>query len=130
MSTSFLTSLSEQEFKDFLKSAIRETLSEELKQLGQALPDTLGIKEAANFLKLKITTLYEKTSRKLIPHFKKGNKLYFLKAELEEWIKKGKVKTQGEIEGDAATYLLTGKEKNSGKNKSMFNKKNQPNEKN
>jgi excisionase family DNA binding protein len=105
MNTSFLTSFSEQEFKDFLKSAIKEVLKEELQNLKSNQPETFSIKEAASFLKLKITTLYEKTSRKLIPHFKKGNKLYFNRVELEDWINQGKVKTQQEIEGSAATYL-------------------------
>lgn len=111
MSTSFLTSLSEKEFKEFLKSAIKEILSEDLKNLKSDLPDILNIGEAASFLKLKITTLYEKTSRKIIPHFKKGNKLYFNRKELEEWIKTGKVRTKPEIEGQAATFLLTEKHK-------------------
>ena len=111
MSASFLTSLSEQEFKEFLKSAIKEILNDNLKNLRSDLPDILNIGEAASFLKLKITTLYEKTSRKLIPHFKKGNKLYFNRKDLEEWIKTGKVTTKPEIEGQATTYLLTEKQK-------------------
>lgn len=111
MNTSFLTSFNEQEFKDFLKSAIKEVLLEEFKQLKPEQPTTLSINEAAKFLKLKITTLYEKTSRKLIPHFKKGNKLYFNKDELEDWIKKGKVKIASEIESEAAAFLLNGRTK-------------------
>lgn len=115
MSASFLTNLTEQEFKEFLKSAIKEIIGEDLKKLKSDLPDILNIREAAAFLKLKITTLYEKTSQKIIPHFKKGNKLYFNRIELEEWIKKGKVKTRTETEGEAATYLLNEKQKNSRK---------------
>jgi excisionase family DNA binding protein len=111
MNVSFLTALSESEFKELLKSSIREILSEDLRQLKSTLPDILNIQEAASFLKLKITTIYEKTSRKLIPHFKKGNKLYFNRAELIDWIQRGKVKTKPEIEGQAATYLLTGTNK-------------------
>lgn len=106
MNTSFLTSLNEQEFKTFLKAAIREILEEQLTQAKPKLPDILNIGEAAAFLKLKITTLYEKTSRKIIPHFKKGNKLYFNKDELEAWIKTGKVSTRQELETKAAGFLL------------------------
>ncbi len=115
MGASFLTNLTEQEFKEFLKSAIKEIIGEDLKKLKSELPDILNISEAAAFLKLKITTLYEKTSQRMIPHFKKGNKLYFNRNELGEWIKKGKVKTKPEIESEAATYLLNGKQKNSRK---------------
>ncbi|MBA3664242.1 MAG: helix-turn-helix domain-containing protein [Bacteroidetes bacterium] len=106
MSTQFLTNLSEQEFKEFLKDALKEILSEQLGAVKQQLPDILNIKEASEFLKLKITTLYEKTSRKQIPHFKKGNKLYFYLSELQNWIKQGKVKTREEIESEAVTYTL------------------------
>ncbi len=112
MSTAFLTSLSEEEFKNFLQSAIKEILSQDLNKLKPSLPDILNIGEAASFLKLKITTLYEKTSQKIIPHFKKGNKLYFYRDELDAWIKTGKVKTNSEIEGQAVTYLSAKRHKN------------------
>lgn len=121
MGASFLTSLNEQEFKEFLKSAIKEILGDDLKNLKSDLPDILNIREAAAFLKLKITTLYEKTSLKVIPHFKKGNKLYFKRKELEEWIKTGKVKTKPEIEGQAVNFLLNGNKKRSRKNNANTN---------
>lgn len=111
MNTSFLTSLSEQELKAFLKSAIRDILQEQLYLEKPKLPDILNIGEAAAFLKLRINTLYEKTSRKLIPHFKKGNKLYFNREELEDWIRTGKVKTIQELGDTAATFLLSPKRK-------------------
>lgn len=106
MSASFLTSFTEQEFKDYLKEAIREVIAEELKQVKPSQTETLSITEAAAFLKLKLTTMYEKTSRKLIPHFKKGNKLYFNRTELEEWIRKGKVKTASDIESEAIVHVM------------------------
>lgn len=110
MALSFLTNLDEKEFKQFLKDALKEILSENLSALKPQLPEILNVQQAADFLKLKINTLYEKTSQKSIPHFKKGNKLYFHRTELEEWIKQGKVKTYDEVEGEALTYLLSGKQ--------------------
>lgn len=121
MGASFLTSLTEQEFKEFLKSAIKEILSEDLRNLKNDLPDILNIKEASAFLKLKIATLYEKTSLKVIPHFKKGNKLYFKRKELEEWIRSGKVKTNPELEGQAVGFLLNGNKKKDRKNNTNNN---------
>ena len=109
MSIQFLTNISEQEFKEFLKDALKEVLGEQLGAIKQQLPDILTVQQAADFLKLKITTLYEKTSRKLIPHFKKGNKLYFHLSELQAWITQGKVKTREEIEGEAITFTLNKK---------------------
>ena len=106
MSVSFLTNITEQEFKEFLKEALTEILGEKLSASKSQLSEILNVQQAAEFLKLQITTLYEKTSRKLIPHFKKGNKLYFHLSELQEWIKQGKVKTHEEIECEAITFTL------------------------
>lgn len=44
------------------------------------------VKQAAAFLDLAEQTIYGLTSRNEIPHYKRGKKLYFLKAELEKWI--------------------------------------------
>jgi excisionase family DNA binding protein len=68
--------------------------------------DILDIKQASDFLRLKLNTLYEKTSQKIIPHFKKGNKLYFNRAELQAWVEDGKVKTTAELQGEASSYTL------------------------
>jgi excisionase family DNA binding protein len=101
----FFTNLNETELKEFLKQSLRDVLNEKPSKVPD-FPNILDIKQAAEFLKLKINTLYEKTSRKQIPHFKKGNKLYFNRADLQEWIMKGKVKTNDEIESNALTHLL------------------------
>ena len=106
MSVSFLTNLSEAEFKAFLKEALREILSEQISSKAESQPEILDVKQAARYLRLKLTTLYEKTSQKLIPHFKKGNRLYFNLADLRSWIVEGKVKTASDIDGEAATYTL------------------------
>ena len=106
MSVQFLTNISSEEFKEFLKDALKEILPEQLGAVKQQLPEILDIKQAGEYLKLKIATLYEKTSRKQIPHFKKGNKLYFYLSELQNWIKQGKVKTRDEIESEAVTFTL------------------------
>ena len=107
----FLTNLNKDEFKELLKETIMEVLNENYKALELHAPQILDVKQAAEFLHLEITTIYEKTSRKLIPHFKKGNKLYFNSGELEAWIQQGKVKTANEIGVEAIDYLLTGKGK-------------------
>lgn len=101
-----LTSYTEQEFRQFLKAIILEVLAEMPPGNQSTNGNPMDIQEAAKFLKLEVNTLYEKTSRKLIPHYKKGNKLYFDQAELEVWVKAGKVKSREEIEVEASTYLL------------------------
>lgn len=106
MAVSFLTNLSEEEFKIFLKQALTDILGEQLTQNKTHVPSILDVKQAAEFLRLKITTLYEKTSQKMIPHFKKGNKLYFNRDELQLWVQQGKVKTSDELQSEAASYTM------------------------
>ena len=74
------------------------------KQIQESLPDILDIKQAASYLKLKVNTLYEKTSLKLIPHFKKGGKLLFVREELLKWVREGKVNTLSELQAQAVNY--------------------------
>ena len=105
MERSFLLNFSEAEFKSLLKETLREIMREE-KSVSQTVSEILDVKQAANFLRLKVATIYEKTSRKLIPHFKRGNKIFFKRSELEAWVTEGKVKSTGEMESDALTFLL------------------------
>jgi len=53
------------------------------------LPDTkyLTAKEATKFLNMPIATLYGLTSRREIPHFKRGSVLLFDRAELDAWMR-------------------------------------------
>ena len=106
MAVSFLTNLSEEEFKIFLKTALSEILGDQITNRKSDLPDILDGKQAADFLRLKISTLYEKTSEKSIPHFKRGNKLYFNRQQLQAWLEEGKVKTTDELQGEAASYTM------------------------
>lgn len=48
--------------------------------------------EAADYLKISLSTLYRHTSRKTIPHFKPGRKLLFEKRLLDEWLNSHLVK--------------------------------------
>lgn len=105
--------LSKAELKDLLRETLQEILKEAKDYQSKSIPDILDIKQAAEFLKLKITTLYEKTSSKTIPHIKKANKLYFKRGELEQWLSEGKVKTVQEVQHDAITYSMNRKNRRS-----------------
>jgi hypothetical protein len=50
-------------------------------------------------------TWYSKISRNEVPHYKRGKKLYFLKSEIDEWLRQGKCKSNVEIEQEAEAYL-------------------------
>jgi excisionase family DNA binding protein len=110
MALTIAINIDEQEIKRFLKEALMELLSEGF-PAQQQQPEIFDVRQAANFLKMKLATLYEKTSEKLIPHFKKGKRLYFKKEELQDWINAGKVSTKEELESRAMTILMGKKDR-------------------
>ncbi len=50
-------------------------------------------------------TLYAKTGKGEIPHFKKGRKLFFKRSELIKWIEAGRCKTKKDLDDLAKQYL-------------------------
>ena len=55
------------------------------------------------------STWYSKISRNEIPYYKRGKKVYFLKSEIDEWLKQGKHKSKTEIKQEAEIYLSNNK---------------------
>jgi excisionase family DNA binding protein len=70
----------------------------------------LTVTEAAEFLNLTVPTIYSKVSRGELPFMKRSKRLYFSNIELLEYIKKGRAKTNTEIEEEASKFL-TGKKR-------------------
>ena len=69
------------------------------------LDNPLGIKDAAQLTGLTVPTLYGYCQRNEIPYNKKGNRLYFFKSSIIEWIKTGKQKTLKELEAETDACL-------------------------
>lgn len=63
------------------------------------------VKEAAQFLKLSVPTIYALVSRAEIPYMKKGKRLYFSNLQLIDWLKTGRRKTLSETAKEAEQYL-------------------------
>ena len=72
--------------------------------------------EAAEFLSFIAATMYDKLSRGELPVLTRGKRLYISRAELLEYLKDGREKSNAEIERNANVYLLNNKmELNNGK---------------
>jgi len=80
---------------------------EQLAMIGSK--SVLDLSEAAVFTGYSESHLYNLTSKRQIPHYKKNRKLYFKKQELEEWMLEREVKTDKEIRSKASTYVSTHK---------------------
>ena len=110
--------MSREELKEFFLEILQELFARGgLKALlPKAVPPEdevlINVQEAASVTGLSVNTLYEKTCRREVPHYKKGKRLYFRATELLKWITQGRVKTQTEIQQDAITHTLTRNVKN------------------
>lgn len=87
---------------------------QELKALGankqDAVPDMMTLEECAKFLGKTTSTIYTMTSKNAIPHHKGGNKLYFFKHELIEWLtKRQQTSSTGETIEERALAIATSK---------------------
>lgn len=80
----------------------QETPTEQPEQL-------LTIQEAANFLSLSVPTMYSKVSKNELPYMKRSKRLYFSMTELMHYLKQGRIKTNSEIQVEAASYFHTKK---------------------
>ena len=53
------------------------------------------------------STVYRETREDAIPHHKKGKRLYFLKSEIDAWLKSGKIKSDSDIAAERDSYLTS-----------------------
>jgi excisionase family DNA binding protein len=105
MDSEMIFQYSRDEFKSLLKETLREILAED-KTSTENQSTLINIQEAAALLNLAVNTLYEKTSDKLIPHYKHGKKIMFKKSELLAWVESRRVKTIHEIRKEATSQIL------------------------
>ncbi|AYD49083.1 MAG TPA: helix-turn-helix domain-containing protein [Arachidicoccus soli] len=71
----------------------------------------LDIDGVQKYLSMKRSSIYQKTHKKEIPHYKKGKALYFLKEELDQWVRQGRRPMKGEIDPEKE-MLITRRFKN------------------
>lgn len=104
---SFITPIIQKAVNQAVKKAIQQNqvLSHKPKN------EILDINGAVEITGNSKNTIYQLTSKKLIPHFKRGRKLYFKRSELLKWIEAGKQKTVDEMLSDTDDYLLNRKMK-------------------
>lgn len=91
-------------FKSWVKEALIEMQGYKAETIKQP-EKLLTVKEAATFLNLTVPTIYSKVSRGELPCMKRGKRLYFSSKELMDYIKKGRKKTNKELEQEAQAYL-------------------------
>ncbi len=70
----------------------------------------LTLEEAAKYLDISRSHLYKLTSAGEIPHYKpQGKRVYFSKAELDNWLLRNPIRTNAELEQQATDYVTLGR---------------------
>lgn len=86
-----------EDLKAIISAALNELLASTPSQ--QNLPKKLYSKaEAANYLKIPEATIYQLTSKRLIPFSKVGRRLVFRQEDLDKWLLENRKMTRKEIE--------------------------------
>ncbi len=88
------------ELEQIVQASVRKVLNETNHGNSTPADQWFNIEQASDFLGLAVQTIYQKVSGLGIPFHKKGKKLWFLKSELDQWLKDGRQKTRQEIEDD------------------------------
>jgi excisionase family DNA binding protein len=97
------------QIKQMIIAAVSDALSNQQAAKVTANDCLFDIEEAAKYCKLSKPTMYGLVSKGEIPHAKKGKRLYFLEAELMNWIKEGRKKTNAELAHEAERIVANKK---------------------
>ncbi len=89
------------EIRAVVRDEMRSVVSDYQFQSKAETDEIGGIDLAVQITGKSKPTIYSLCHNRLIPHSKRGKKLYFSRTELTEWLKSGKRKTQAEIAFDA-----------------------------
>ena len=106
-----LVQLNVRQLQCIIRASVEEVLrnlnlSENDNEESREEEDILFVKDVCRLLNIKPVTLYTKTSKEEIPHFKKGRRLYFSRKELQKWILSGQKLTLSEREELSQRNLL------------------------
>ncbi|MFN8007533.1 MAG: helix-turn-helix domain-containing protein [Terriglobia bacterium] len=85
-----------------------EQIQADLKEIKKAASKPYNLAEAANYLDVSKSHLYQLTCKGLIAHYKPaGKRIYFDKTDLDRYLKRNRIASAEEIEETAMTHIVT-----------------------
>ena len=81
------------QLSNLIETAVKKAIGEASIQKTDPEPDKLlTVEEAAEYLSLKVPTIYTLISRKELPTVKRSKRCYFFKSELNNYLRAGRKK--------------------------------------
>lgn len=105
MQNVFLTQLSIPEVRQLLREEIKEALAQHSPSDQNENKKILNFEEACTYLSISKSHGYKLTSKGLIPHSKRGKRIYFKKSDLETYLLSNKVTTVADLNQEMENYL-------------------------
>lgn len=93
------------QFREILKETMVQALKDQRQPDAAPVRKTMTVDEVAAFIGLSKSTIYIKTMRGLIPHYKRDKRVFFDRNEIEAWLLENKQITSSEAEKQADKYL-------------------------
>lgn len=97
-----------EELQELIKESIHEEIEAFLKGLNQkTIPERLSLPEAAQYVGVSKSTMYQYTHVRKIPYYKFGRSIFFYTKEIDDCLKENSIrhKSHNEIEREAIEYL-------------------------
>lgn len=73
--------------------------------------EIMNVEKAVKHLGMSRVTIYQYTSKRAIPHFKRGKRLFFKRSELDNWLTGNRVLSKEDIDRLTDEYLSRRKRK-------------------
>lgn len=83
--------IQENRVRDVAREVAREVFKEEFQAKEHENERFLAAPQAAKFLHISLSKLYQLTSTGEVPHMKRGGKLLFDRVELTAWVRASKI---------------------------------------
>lgn len=102
-----ITQITPTELEFLIEKAVSKTLAALEREPAPDPERWFDIHELAGYLpdKPAVPTIYGYVHRRTIPYHKNSKKLYFLKSEIDDWLRSGRQLTNTEAEAEAAKFL-------------------------
>jgi len=101
-----LTQLSIPELRQLFREEVKQVLTEQAHSDSPPTQQTIfNFADGCQYMGISKSHGYKLTSQKLIPHSKRGKRIYFEKEQLDQWLLANRMQSVEEAEAEMGDYL-------------------------